>query len=159
MKKMLIDGHNLIPKMPGMQLRDADDETRLVEVLREYCRLARRQAELFFDGAPQPERGLKKSGLVRVHFVRVGLTADAAIIDWLRTKGKEARNFSVVSSDRRVQAEARGLGAQVISSEEFVLEVQKVFNSPARIQEIREKPLSSQEIDEWMTLFGKGKNS
>jgi len=159
MKKMLIDGHNLIPKMPGMNLRDADDETRLVEVLREYCRLARRQAELFFDGAPLPERNLKKSGLVRVHFVRIGLTADAAIIEWLRNKGKEARNMSVVSSDRRVQAEARGLGAQVISSEEFVREVKEAFNSPARIQEIREKPISSQEVEEWMTLFGKGKDS
>ncbi len=159
MKTMLIDGHNLIPKMPGMHLRDADDEIRLVEVLREYCRLARRQADLFFDGAPQPERGLKKSGLVRVHFVRIGLTADAVIIEWLRDRGKEARNMSVVSSDRRVQAEARGLGAQVISAEEFVREVQQVFNSPARIQEMREKPLTSQEIDEWMTFFGTEKNS
>jgi len=46
MKKLIIDGHNLVPKIPGLHLKDEDDEVRLIELLQEYCRLARRQAEL-----------------------------------------------------------------------------------------------------------------
>jgi len=159
MKKIVIDGHNLIPKMPGISLRDIDDEADLIEVIQEYCRLARRQAELFFDGSPEPNRNVKKTGLVHVHFVRIGRTADDAIIEWLRNNGKNARNMVTVSSDRRVKAEAHGLGAEVITSEEFTREVKRVFNSPARTQELREKPLSSNEVDEWMELFKQGKNS
>ena len=33
---VLIDGHNLIAKLPGIHLDDPDDEERLVERLRRY---------------------------------------------------------------------------------------------------------------------------
>ena len=49
---LIIDGHNLIPKIPGLSLQAIDDETQLVELLGEYCRLSRRQVEVFFDNAP-----------------------------------------------------------------------------------------------------------
>ena len=33
MKRLVIDGHNLIPKIPGLRLDDPDDEMKLIEKL------------------------------------------------------------------------------------------------------------------------------
>ena len=77
---LIIDGHNLIPKVPGMQLSDMDDETKLVELVREYCRRRRVKAEVFFDGALPGFKAGSGGGLVHVHNVRKGRTADDAMV-------------------------------------------------------------------------------
>lgn len=153
MKKLVIDGHNLIPKLPGLNLSDADDEARLLDMLQEYCRIVRCQVELFFDGSPDPDKNRRKHGLVHAHFIKLGYSADDAIIAWLRAKGSRAREYGVVTSDRRIQAEVRALGASVTSSDEFALDVRRAFNSPARVQEMREKPLSNSEVEDWLDFF------
>src|SRR5512143_2856791 len=115
----LIDGHNLIPKL-GMRLDELDDELELMERLNEFCRLSRRgQVEVYFDNAPAGSQEMRKSGLVTAHFIRRPFIADQAIRHRLQRLGRAARNWSVVSSDHQVQADARSTGASVISSEEF----------------------------------------
>src|SRR5512133_2168906 len=104
MKKYVIDGHNLIPKVPGIRLQDVEDENRLIEMINEFCRLSRSQVELFFDGAPLPGQPGKKSGLVHPHFVRRGYSADDAIIEYVRKNQNPGNLLTVVSSDHRVTA-------------------------------------------------------
>ena len=145
----LIDGHNLIPKL-GLRLDSVDDEMELVALLQEFCRLERRQVEVFFDGAPVPQAGTRKLGSVTAHFVRAGSTADDAIRLRLKRLGKNARNWTVVSSDRQVQAEARAAYAEVLSSESFAGMLKKT-RSPAEPRS--DRTLSSQEIDEWLKIF------
>src|SRR6185369_15023593 len=101
----LIDGHNLIPKM-GLRLDSMDDELELIAILQEFCRLERKQVEVYFDGAPTPQAGTRKYGVVTVHFVPVKSTADNAIRSRLKKMGKSAKNWTLVTSDRRVQLEA-----------------------------------------------------
>ena len=48
----IVDGHNLIPKVPGLNLQDMEDELQLVELLQEFCRINRKQVEVYFDNAP-----------------------------------------------------------------------------------------------------------
>ncbi len=147
----LIDGHNLIPKL-GMSLRSVDDELELVHRLQTFCRLQRRQIEVFFDGAPPGQDGRRAFGSVTAHFVRAGTTADSAIRARLKKLGRAARNWTVVTSDRQVQAEARQSGAAVISSEDFARQVIEVLRAgPA--SESKEKGMSKSELDEWLTLF------
>jgi uncharacterized protein len=153
MKKIVIDGHNLIPKLPGIHLGDMDDELQLLGLIQEYCRLARRQAELFFDGAPNPESNGRKSGLVHTHFIKIGNSADDAIIAYLRKSGKDARNMLVITSDRRIQSEARSLGAVLMTSDKFAQEIRKTLSSPAATQEMREKTPTAGEVEEWISLF------
>src|SRR4030095_12662978 len=74
----LIDGHNLIPKL-GLRLDSMDDEMELIVILQEFCRIERKQVEVYFDGAPTPQAGTRKLGAVSAHFVRLGATADNAI--------------------------------------------------------------------------------
>lgn len=153
MKTILVDGHNLIPKIPGLRLDALDDENQLLVLIQDYSRISRNHVELFFDGASLSDIQVKKYGSVRVHPVRIGLTADDAIIKLLRSKGNNARNPTVVSSDRRVQAEAKALHAAVISSEAFSIEIQKILSSPQAVQEQRERALTESEIEEWEKIF------
>jgi uncharacterized protein len=150
----LIDGHNLIPKL-GLRLDSMDDEMELVNILQDYCRLSRKTVEVYFDGAPTPHAGTRKLGTVTAHFVQLGSTADHAICRRLKSMGKSARNWTVVTSDRQVQAEARAVQAEVISSDSFATTLRETRNTAPKLNENR--PLSHDEVEEWMRLFQKGK--
>lgn len=154
MMPFIIDGHNLIPKIPGLQLSEIDDEMRLVEMLQEYCRLTRKQVEVFFDNAPPGQPRARNFGSVIARFVRSGQTADQAIRDKLHRLGGEARNWTVVSSDHQVQASARAARAAIISAEVFSRQMGEILDSPARKPDSAEKGLSDEEVDDWMKLFG-----
>ena len=146
----LIDGHNLIPKM-GLRLDSMDDEMELIAILQEYCRIERKQVEVYFDGAPTQQAGTRKYGSVTAHFVPLKSTADNAIRNRLKTMGKSARNWSVVSSDHRVQLEAREARAEIISSDVFASTLKQARNSAPKPTDNRK--LSSQEVDDWLKLF------
>jgi predicted RNA-binding protein with PIN domain len=146
----LIDGHNLIPKI-GLRLDSVDDELELITILQEFCRLARKPVEVYFDGAPTPHAGTRKLGAITAHFVRLGMTADDAIRDRLKRLGKSAKNWTVVSSDRQVQAEARAAWAEVMSSESFASILKQARNSAPKADDQRK--LSQQEVDDWLKLF------
>lgn len=146
----LIDGHNLIPHVRGLSLRQADDEERLLARLQAFCRRARvRQMEVFFDQAPPGMSGTRRYGLVTAHFVRQGSTADAAIRRRLRQLGRAARNWTVVTSDREVQAAARAVHAKVLSSHAFAAQL-----DAAPTTDVDEKPAPGDDLDTWLRLFG-----
>jgi len=151
----LIDGHNLIPKL-GLSLRSVDDELELVTRLQAFCRAERRHVEVYFDGAPAGQVGTRKMGLVTAHFVRLGSTADSAIRARLKSLGRAARNWTVVTSDRQVQADARGAGASVIMSEAFAGQVVESMRAPSP-GSAQEAVMSDEEIEEWIRLFRENK--
>ena len=146
----LIDGHNLIPKL-GLRLDSLDDEMELVAILQEFSRLERRQVEVFFDGAPAAQAGTRKRGSVTAHFVRLGATADDAIRNRLKVLGKGAKNWTVITSDRQVQAEARAAHAEVVSSDSFAGMLKHARDSAPKPN--RERKLSPKEVDDWLKLF------
>jgi len=125
----LIDGHNLIPKL-GLRLDSPDDEMQLIGILQEFCRLQRREAEVYFDGAPAGQARTQKFGIITAHFVRLGTTADSAIKNRLEKLGRAARNWIVVSSDHAVQDSARVVHADVTSSEKFA----ELVNKSSRLE-------------------------
>jgi len=147
----LVDGHNLIPKV-GLRLDSIDDEMELVALLQEFARLRRRQVEVYFDGAPAGQAGTRSLGTVKAHFVRAGTTADTAITRRLKKMGRAAKNWTVVSSDRQVQAEARSARAEVLSSNEFA----RLLLQTPRIESAKpaaDRKVSPAEVDEWLNIF------
>jgi predicted RNA-binding protein with PIN domain len=157
----LIDGHNLIPKIPGMNLGEVDDETQLIEMLQEFCRRRRKQVEVYFDNAPAGQPRVRKFGSVTARFARAGQSADALIHAHLQRLGRSARNWTVVSSDHQVQAAARAARAKFIASEAFARELLAALVSSETMGEALsesgtegESGLSSEELDEWLDLFG-----
>jgi predicted RNA-binding protein with PIN domain len=146
----IIDGHNLIPKL-GLRLDSMDDEIELVAILQEYCRLERKQAEVYFDGAPASHAGARKTGNITAFFVPLGKTADDAIRRRLKKLGKSAKNWIVVSSDRQVQAEARVARAEIIPSDSFARQLSQARASAPK--PVHDRKLSAQEVDQWLELF------
>jgi len=115
----LIDGHNLIAALPNLSLADIDDEYQLIELLQEFCRLKRKRVEVFFDKAAPGRVRKQKHGSVTAHFSSTGITADQAIRTRLRNLGKNAFNWTVVSSDQAIQSSAKVSRAKILKSEEF----------------------------------------
>jgi uncharacterized protein len=148
----LVDGHNLIPKL-GLHLDSPDDEMQLVTILQEFARLSRREVQVYFDGAPAGAARTRKFGGVTAHFIRLRSSADAAIVAQLAKLGRAARNWTVVTSDRQIQAAARTAHATVVSSESFTGELAALRSSTGRPPD--EPELSPEELREWLKLFGK----
>jgi predicted RNA-binding protein with PIN domain len=150
----IIDGHNLIPKIPGLSLQDIDDEQQLLDLLQEFCRVNRKHVEVFFDNAPPGQPSARSFGSVVARFVREGRTADQAIRSKLNRLGGEARNWTVVSSDREVQINAKALRSRVISSEDFAQQLREAMDNSGGKTSERENEISPQELDDWMQIFG-----
>ena len=149
----LIDGHNLIPKL-GLRLDSLNDEMDLVTRLQEYCRLRRVQVEVYFDGAPPGQVSTHKLGAVTAHFIRQASSADAAIESRLTKLGRTAKNWTVVSSDIRLQRAARAVHARVVSSEVFSREMIKAHTAD-RANSSDGAALSPGEVEEWLRFFEK----
>jgi predicted RNA-binding protein with PIN domain len=151
----LIDGHNLIPKVPGLSLQALDDEQQLIEMLQEFCRVRRKQVEVFFDNAPPGGVRARNLGQVIARFVRQDSTADRAIADRLKRLERSARNWTVVSSDQAVQAEARAAQARAMPSEEFAGLLREALDESRRDPGARaETGMSAEELQDWLDQFG-----
>ena len=150
----IIDGHNLIPKIPGLQLSALDDELQLIELLVEFCSKKRKQAEVYFDKAPPGQPKTRNFGSVKARFIREGSSADAAIQRRLASLGKNARNYTVVSSDQEVQEYARQHRAHFISSEIFASFVIETINSEgSKFEDKTDLSISQSEVDVWLEIF------
>jgi predicted RNA-binding protein with PIN domain len=152
----MVDGHNLIGKLKSISLRSVDDELQLIELLQQFYRVSRHSVEVYFDGAPPEVAGKHSYGMVTAYFVRQGIEADSEMILRLRKLGRRARNWTVVTSDRRIQAEARAQHAGVIASEEFAVQlsdIQQLGNDGDKAS----SEMDAEELKEWLDLFKSGK--
>jgi predicted RNA-binding protein with PIN domain len=149
----LIDGHNLIPRVPGLSLAAIDDEDQLLALMGKFCLQQNTRAEVFFDKAPPGHIGRRSHGRVTAVFVREGSTADAAIERrLLRLKG-DAPNWKVVSSDREVQRAAHRARAKVIPADEFAREL-VAGSTTGAVEGNDEKPAPvPEETEEWLEIF------
>jgi hypothetical protein len=145
----LIDGHNLIGAFPGLDLSDPDDEHELLRILERFGLAVRRKAVVFFDRG-RPDRGpLTRAGsAVRAHFVPPPRRADDAILDFLRGR-RDARQYTVVSSDSEVRRRALRLGAKVVESAHFAGQVREAL----RRTENEKPPEDPEDFELWMDLF------
>ena len=148
----LIDGHNLIPKV-GLRLDSPDDELELITLLQAFSRATRKAVEVFFDGAPAGQAGTRTLGRVRAHFIAVNSTADAAIARRLGALGKAARNWTVVSSDRQVRADAQAAHALVETSEEFAARLRGAIAGPPKPSKRADGGLTEAEVQRWLEIF------
>lgn len=153
----IIDGHNLIPRIPGLNLASVDDEVQLIELVQEFCRLRRKQAEIYFDNAPPGQPRARHYGQVLARFVRQGRTADDAIRARLSRLGAGARNWTVVSSDQQVLLAARAARAQSITSDDFArLLIDTLRQGEAAAGGQTDGALSADDVQEWLDLFSSG---
>lgn len=154
----IIDGHNLIAKIPGLSLSMPDDEQQLVELLLRYHQGGRGRIEVYFDGAQASEAGVRNYGRVQAHYVIYSSTADQAIRHRLLVLGRASRNWSVVSSDKSVQAAAHEAHAQVMHSETFARMLLSSLHAGSGNNEAKpDQLLSEAEVREWLGFFNQAR--
>jgi uncharacterized protein len=150
----IIDGHNLIPKIPDITLSMTDDEEQLIKLLIAFVRVKRKDVTVYFDNAPIGVEKNQRYGNVSVHYVRKGRSADEAIRGKLKQLGKSAKNWTVVSSDRAIQSEARSVGAGVISSEEFSRSIISATNDLDMDNGVAHEVYpDDEEVELWLEFF------
>jgi hypothetical protein len=149
---LLIDGHNLIGRLPDLRLDDPEDEAKLVARVRTYCARTGKPATVVFDqGLPGGRsRELTKGG-VEVVFASAGRTADGILRERIR-QARDPHALTVVSSDSRIVAAAQARGAQVMRAEEFAARLGALQAAPVE-QDVQ---LSAEEVEEWLRVFGIG---
>ena len=149
---LLIDGHNLIGRLPDLRLDDPDDEAKLVARLRTFrARTGKRVTVVFDRGLPGGRSQALSGGGVEVVFASAGHTADGILCERVR-RARDPRGLTVVTSDHQVVAVAQARGAGVIRSEEFVAHLRA-----PRIDEAEDDVhLSAGEIEEWLRVFEGG---
>ena len=160
--RYLIDGHNLIAKMPDISLEDPDDEAKLVIRLRSWTAAGNnRKVSLFFDGGlPGGQEAYLSSTSVNVIFATAGTTADDLMIYRIRRVPNPAE-FKVVTSDIEVKRAADMYKIKTISANAFASQLNQETghkyggqNDDKTTEDAnRESPLNDQEIAEWLEIF------
>jgi hypothetical protein len=169
---ILIDGHNLIGQgsIPDVRLTDADDEYKLVLLLRRYAARKRgRRIEVVFDQGNYGQPGTLNGYGVKCLFARPPRSADHELIRRIRTI-KRRGEWQVVTSDRAVAGEARARGIAVISSQDFAsrllsrsLPTTAAPDAAADVEgaedaddalAYKQRPPGPAEVQEWLRIFG-----
>lgn len=154
----LIDGHNLIARMPDIDLADPDDEAKLVARLKRWASAgSKRKVTVIFDaGLPGgTDRSLSNS-TVTVVFAPTNSTADTLLIKRIR-KLRDVAATVMVTSDQAILAAAHQRRVRVMRSEEFVAMLTEDRRPPPRTkaeQAADDPRLSPSELAEWLELFG-----
>lgn len=152
---VLIDGHNLIGQLSSVSLGDPDDEEALVQILRAYRARSGKEVTVIFD--PGDGSGLARhyrSGGVEVVFAAPGSTADTVIQRRVK-KSANPRSILVITSDRMLAEAVAGTGARVTSAHEFGAMLEGNAGGPMaeEVPAWKEKPLSPEEVEGWLTMF------
>lgn len=154
----LIDGHNLIAKLPDINLSDPDDEIKLVLKLRQWTAVsAKRVVTVFFDGGIPGGHNVNLSNAqVKVIFVSEGKTADSLLIARIN-RVKNPPEFVLVTSDQAIIAAANQRQMKHERSDKFALRLStdRAERSQSRPTSPADDPvISDAEVAQWLDLFG-----
>ena len=146
----MIDGHNLIGRLPALSLQDPDDEEKLVRLLKSYRARTGKAITVVFDpGGAFRLAQARNLGGIEVVFAPHGSSADATITRRVR-KSRNPRGWLVVTSDHELAETVTGLGARVQSAEAFATGLGRPAEEPA---EWKDTPPSPDEVEAWLSLF------
>lgn len=154
----IIDGHNLIGQLPDISLADPDDEAKLVQKLTGFAARTGKRCVVIFDSGLPGGKSRMSSHSVEVIFASNPANADRLILKRISST-RDARNWTVISSDNEVLEAARKQGMQAMKSADFAV----ILNTPPPVKKKRyggksqmDVYVSPAEIDHWLRLFGDG---
>ena len=147
---ILVDGHNLIGRMPTISLRDPDDEEKLVRLLKSYRARTGKAISVVFDPGTQFSlAGSHREAGVEIVFAPHGSSADATIVRRME-KSQNPGGWLVVTSDREVASHVARSGARVKSSEDFAIELADMGRVEGDQGDVH---LTPEEVETWLSLF------
>lgn len=148
---ILIDGHNLIGRLPWLSLQDPDDEENLVRLLQSYqARTGKAVTVVFDSGAESALPKKRRAGRVEVVFASPRSSADAVIAGRVR-HSRNPQEWLVITSDRELAQTVTRQGARARGADDFALELaQPSEDEPLDRKEVSPSP---EEVELWLALF------
>lgn len=149
----IIDGHNLIGRLPDISLDDPDDEAKLVQKLSGWVARTRCKCVVIFDsGLPAGKSRMSNRG-VQVVFSNHRTTADTLLMERIR-KEPNPKMTTIVSSDNEVLSMARRRKMNTLKSQEFA-DLLKIRAAPGKPgpDVAADLKLTEDEVEEWMQIF------
>lgn len=156
MKQYLIDGNNIIHSNPNWKVIFDEDKERaknlLVQKVVNHFKDSKNKITIFFDGFNFNHSFTNVSYNVSIKHAK-NKTADETILITIE-KSQNPRNLVVITTDLELQRKAKLWGCKVVSSEEFIEQLDKHENTNL------EKPdeLSMNEMNEWLRIFNQSEN-
>ncbi len=154
----LIDGHNLIAKLPDIDLSDPDDEIQLILKLRQWTAVSpKRKVTVYFDGGiPGGHNVNLSNSQVKVIFVSQGKTADSLLIARIN-RVKNPPEYRLVTSDQQIIDAANRRKMKHIRSEKFAQRLsadkeERTLPGPTTTDD--DPVISDAEVELWLDLFG-----
>ena len=150
----LIDGHNLIARLPDIDLDDPDDEAKLVLKLRGFAAKQGKKCTVIFDGGLPGGYSSMSNRAVKVIFASAFHTNADSLLKRRIRKTRDAANWTLVSSDNEVLDCARSHRMKRMTSSEFLQQLQRKPRKQDRRGEAIQVQVSKDEVDEWLDIFG-----
>lgn len=154
----LIDGHNLIAKLPDIDLSDPDDEIQLVLKLRQWTAASpKRVVTVYFDGGiPGGHNVNLSNSQVKVIFVSEGKTADSLLIARIN-RVKNPPEYVLVTGDQQIIDAANKRKMKHMRSEKFAMRLgrdkaERTLPGPTISDD--DPVISDAEVEQWLDLFG-----
>jgi hypothetical protein len=118
---VIIDGYNLMPNIAVKGDSFEKQRNSLIAELKEFISVNPATIVLVFDGVKNPSmhRGNETHSGIRVVYSAQGETADDVIEEMIANKKGKARDYLIVSSDRRIQNFAEEHEMKWMSSQKF----------------------------------------
>ena len=147
---ILIDGHNLIGRLPALSLQDPDDEEKLVGLLTSYRARTGKAITVVFDpGEAFALASARRRGGIEILFAPHGGSADAVIARRVQ-RSKNPQAWLVVTSDGELAGAVARSGARVKSAEVFAAEL---TGATEEAPDWKDRPPSPDEVEDWLGLF------
>lgn len=147
MRHFIIDGNNLIGKMQALKSKDKISEREnLAFILERYFSKKKIKVSLHFDG--HQNLSIKVTG-IKI-FYSGSRTADEMIKQEIE-RSSSRKNTTLISSDNNLREFARVCSCSVVSSEEFVREINSTQTDDEENKIIESM---KQNKDEFKKLFG-----
>lgn len=151
----LIDGHNLIGKMPDISLDDPNDEAMLVQRLIAFNARTRKKCVVVFDHGVPGGLSRMSTKQVQVVFAAAKSSADFVMIERIG-RAADKTQWTVVSSDHDVLSAARRNRMAVLSAADFAALLDKPqAAAPAEVDpgEAADVQMTADDVDGWLTFF------
>jgi predicted RNA-binding protein with PIN domain len=157
--KVIIDGWNVCWKIPEISKLIPDNlemaRIKLNTKIKNYFQRKKVQYKIIYDGQPGIYNQHIHSRDGNIRFSKNPQKAGHLILEFL-TKQEDARDWTVITSDRQLCNRASNLDAQVMFSELFINKITPETEINDELS-LKENPnLNNTDMEYWLRKFGKG---
>ena len=152
---ILIDGHNLIGRLPGLSLADPDDEEKLVRLLQPLQARKKSSLVVVFDpGITFLPAQKRRQGRIQVVYAPAGSSADEVIAKRVAAS-RNPSEWLVVTNDQALASRVQRFGARVQSADDLVADLEA---TPGGEADWKDREPSSDEVEFWLSQFQRRRN-